>query len=355
MHVFVLILAWITPAAIAGAMGWSGIWGTGSAFAEYLIPVPVAGGVFHVPSFVIAAGVILACRNSTEGLLRYLPVIGFSVLAASLSLMLEFDRLHAWMFTDYVPAGSPLRLDGNPLLLFVATDAFWVALYGLMRGCASPARAWLAVPVVPAVIVAFSVVSYKTGGPVFEAGLPMPTTVRGEKSVMVFTSENYDEDLFVNWVKQDYSFAHPWSDTNAEHVAVFFTNSLQAIKRARIDQAESDCTIATICLYEEDRSITPHGGYHDCFADHLTVDEELAALAAANPTGLGSDIDFWYARLLLCDAVGLPEPVDSDLARPYLCHSMARDQARFAKRFIDKYGEGSAQVEFINAQVASRQ
>ncbi|MEQ8204630.1 MAG: hypothetical protein RIA65_00525, partial [Woeseia sp.] len=112
MHVLILILAWITPAAIAGAMGWSGIWGTGSAFAEYLIPVPVAGGVFHVPSFVVAAGLIFACRNSTEGLYRYLPVIGFSVLAASLSLMLEFDRLHAWMFTDYEPAGSPFRLDG---------------------------------------------------------------------------------------------------------------------------------------------------------------------------------------------------------------------------------------------------
>ncbi|ANO52315.1 hypothetical protein BA177_14985 [Woeseia oceani] len=109
MHVLVLILAWITPAAIAGAKGWSGIWGTGSAFAEYLIPVPVAGGVFHVPSFVIAAGVILACRNSTDGLVRYLPVIGFGVLAASLSLMLDFDRLHAWIFTDYQPAGSRSR------------------------------------------------------------------------------------------------------------------------------------------------------------------------------------------------------------------------------------------------------
>lgn len=34
---------------------------------------------------------------------------------------------------------------------------------------------------------------------------------------------------------------------------------------------------------------------------------------------------------------------------------MARDQARFAKRFIGKYGEDSELSEFIDAQVTSRE
>ena len=97
---------------IAGILGWPGIWGTGSALVEYLIPVPVAGGFLHVPSFVVATGIILISRRSTGQAIRYLPVLAFSTLAVALSLMLEFDRLHAWLFTDYQPPGSPFRLDG---------------------------------------------------------------------------------------------------------------------------------------------------------------------------------------------------------------------------------------------------
>ena len=52
------ILAWVTPAAIAGALGWKGIWGSGGAFADYLIPFPVAGGVFHLPSFIVVSLVL---------------------------------------------------------------------------------------------------------------------------------------------------------------------------------------------------------------------------------------------------------------------------------------------------------
>ena len=37
MLAFFLVLAWITPAFIAGMLGWSGIWGAGSALVEYLI------------------------------------------------------------------------------------------------------------------------------------------------------------------------------------------------------------------------------------------------------------------------------------------------------------------------------
>lgn len=41
------VIAWIVPAAIAGALGWKGIWGSGSAFADYLIPIPVSGGGYQ--------------------------------------------------------------------------------------------------------------------------------------------------------------------------------------------------------------------------------------------------------------------------------------------------------------------
>lgn len=44
MRWMILVIAWFTPAVIAGALGWRGIWGGTSAFADYLIPIPVSGG-----------------------------------------------------------------------------------------------------------------------------------------------------------------------------------------------------------------------------------------------------------------------------------------------------------------------
>jgi hypothetical protein len=353
VHFAILILAWITPAVIAGALGWSGIWGAGSAAVEYLIPIPVAGGVFHVPSFVVAAGIILASRNSTGPRTRYLPVLAFGVLTAALCLMLEFDRLNAWLFTDYDPSGSPLRLDGNPFLLFIATDAFWVGMYALMRGFSSPARSWLLLPLVPVAVVGFSAFNYQTSGPVFEMGGSMYGGSRGEEIITVYTSSGYDEAVFKNWVEQDRYFTLPWFNVNSEHVAVFFTNSMQAIKWGRFDQIESDGTVATICLYEEDRSIVSHRGYYDCFADRNTVEQELAALVARESTGLGKDIDYWYARALLCDGVEIPDAA-TDITRIGVCQGMVRVHSRDVSRFIERYGESSDQVRFVRAEAASR-
>ncbi|MDY0191832.1 MAG: hypothetical protein RBR22_14000 [Desulfuromonas sp.] len=354
MYVLILILAWITPAAIAGALGWHGIWGSGSAFAEYLIPIPVAGGALHVPSFVAAAAVIFVCRNATGTKVRFLPVLAFSALAVALSLMLEFDRLQAWLFTDYQPFGSPFRLDGNPLLLFVATDAFWVGAYALLKGWVPPARSWLVLPLVPAAIIGLSVINYQISGPVFERGGPMYSGVRGEEIIMVYTSASYDEELFLNWLKQNKNFARPWLNVNTEHVAVLFTNSMQVIKWRQYDQIAEDGTIATVCLYEEDRSIIPHAGYYDCFADHPTVDQELAALVASNSTGLGTDIDHWYARLLLCEGIDISDTTPTDVARINLCQAMARGYSQTVKRFTEKYGENSEQVDFIRAEASNR-
>ncbi|SDZ94514.1 hypothetical protein SAMN05660420_00828 [Desulfuromusa kysingii] len=353
MYIVILILAWITPAAIAGALGWSGIWGSGSAFAEYLIPIPVAGGAFHVPSFVITAAIILVCRNATGTKIRFLPVLAFSALAAALSLMLEFDRLHAWFFTDYQPFGSPFRLDGNPLLLFIATDAFWVGAYALMKGFVPPARYWLALPLVPAAIIGLSVINYQTSGPIFKKGGPMYSGVRGEEIVMVYASENYDEKVFLNWVKQNSNFARPWLNVNTEHVAILFTNSMQVIKWRQYDQMTKDSTIATVCLYEEDRSIIPHDGYYDCFTDHPTVDQELATLIAKNSQDLGTDIDHWYARLLMCEGMDISDTTPTDIARLDVCRAMHRGYSRDVMRFIKKYGEDSDQVNFIKTKAIS--
>src|SRR3970282_2853183 len=98
MRTIILVLAWITPAAIAGALGRSGIWGTGSAFLDYLIPFPVAGGIFHLPSFAVAAAIILSSRNLPAPLIRYLPLAAFAVFAGALALPLDLERFYSLHF-----------------------------------------------------------------------------------------------------------------------------------------------------------------------------------------------------------------------------------------------------------------
>ena len=69
-------IAWPLPAVLAGALGWQGVWGSGSALVDYLIPLPVAGGALHVPSFL--------CCGLAVARLPSLGLVGASRVRAAL-------------------------------------------------------------------------------------------------------------------------------------------------------------------------------------------------------------------------------------------------------------------------------
>ena len=223
-------MAWLTPAVIAELLGWRGTWGAGGAFADYIIPIPVAGGTMHVPSFVVLALVVFANRHKLESARSVLPLVAFAVAAAGLAAMLDYDRLNSWLFTDYTPHGSPFRLDSNPLFLFITTDALWAGLYLQMRGRRVPGPAWLALPLAPLLVMAGNALTYKTGGPVFKIGPGMPGMVRGEETSVIYTSAPYDEGVFLDWLESS-SLLPPWENVNTEHEAVIFTSSLELMKK----------------------------------------------------------------------------------------------------------------------------
>ena len=104
------VVAWITPAAIAGALGWKGIWGSGSAFADYLIPVPVAGGVLHMPSFV-AVSLILFSQPWVGRLGGHVRGILLAGALVGIATLLDLDKLQLAATTDMMAAGcgSPSR------------------------------------------------------------------------------------------------------------------------------------------------------------------------------------------------------------------------------------------------------
>lgn len=354
MHILILILAWITPALVAELLGWRGTWGGGGAFVDLIIPIPVAGGTMHVPSFVVLALVVLAQRHN-DAVRSYLPVVAFAIAAAALAAMLDYDRLNSWLFTDYTPHGSPFRLDSNPLFLFIVTDALWAGLYLNMLGRRVPAAAWLALPLAPLLVIAGNAMNYKTGGPVFKIGPGIPGMSRGEESSMIYTSAPYDERVYLGWLENS-SLLPPWENANTEHEAILFTNSLQVQKEFwKFDAAQDHASVvATICLYEEDRSIEPYSGYQDCFGGRETAEETIERLVREHSTGLGKKIDSWYAYVRMCDEVTLPDSPATDLAREGICLGVRNVYPKRLAGFIDQYGEDSPQVRFVREEAAAR-
>jgi len=352
---FFLFAGWLTPAVIAGVLGWSGIWGTGSAFVDYLIPVPVAGGFLHVPSFVVLAIVIFAVRRDAAGTRSLLPILAFAVAAGVLAAMLDFDRLNGWLFTDYEPYGSPFRFEENPLFLFIASDACWAGVYALVSGRPSRAGTWVLVPLAALAVIAVSALQYIATGPNFKIGgpVPVPGSVRGTEIRLVFTSSTYNEDAFLAWIAEG-KISEPWDSPNSEHVAVVFTNSRQMLERRDFSQIDGEHTVATICLYEEDRSVVPHDGYYDCFAGRETAMDALNRLIEEEETGLGRDVTSWFAMARLCDDVPAVKKPSQDIARLSMCSGMRKGFPKRMQQITKKYGEDSEQVAFVRAEARAR-
>jgi hypothetical protein len=222
-----------------------------------------------------------------------------------------------------------------------------------MTGHSAPLRYWSILPAVPALIVAISAIGYRSGGPVFEIGGAYPGDSRGEETRLVYTSAGYEEATFRAWV-EGLDAALPWLNVNTEHVAIVFTHDMDAIKWGRYREIESGDPVATYCLYEEDRSILGYTGFHDCFADRNTAEEDRLILLATESTGLGRDIDNWFATARLCDGVEVTGTVDQDIARTHICRSMISAYERRLTGFIEKYGENSDEVAFVRAQADAR-
>ena len=353
MRITVLILAWITPAIIAGTLGWSGIWGAGSALGDYLIPIPVAGGVLHVPSFLVAASIIVFGRHLPIAIIRHLSVFAFALSIAAISLQMDFQRINWWLFTDYQPHGSPFRFGKNPFYLFVATDAFWVGMYALKNSHLRGLRYWLCLPLIPVVIIGVHAIQYRTIGPSFQIIGSVTGKVRGEETNVVYTSASYNKKTFLDWVETKANFARPWMNPNAEHVAIIFTGSMQFKRWRQLDEMIKQNTVATVCLYEEDCSTIAHKGYYDCFEDRKTVEEKLSVLVTGEATGLGKDIDRWFAGVQVCFTENVPEACGPDIALSRLCEGLVRNHRRNIKRFIKIYGENSDQLQFVRSTAGS--
>ncbi len=282
-----LLIAWPLPAAVAGALGWSGVWGSGSALFDFLIPVPVAGGALHVPSFVLTTLVVLHWpKASAANAQRLRGLLVGMALAGGLWLLDLTEVLQAW----HDGSALPYRLSqANPLGLFVLCDAL-VALLAF-----TPARAHaprtrgrpdalaLLLCVAPAALPVATAWPKSAAEQPFVKGMARNGPQRGDETLMVYTRLSPTATDFkaraLDWASQPAQMLDPAMHVDTEDMAVLFTTQHTAAQRFQTDQAA-----LTLCLYEDGTPPQWLPGAGDCFGPHQSFNDLLQA-EHARPSG----------------------------------------------------------------------
>ncbi|MFY9316759.1 MAG: hypothetical protein WAO95_14535 [Burkholderiales bacterium] len=297
---FWLVLAWPAPALIAGALGWKGVWGSGSALADYLMPIPVAGGVLHLATFA-GVSVLLASQKAWPA-----PLLGLArgallgLALCGLALLLDVTTIYQAATTD--AALHRLPWQQNPLGLFLLTDSLIAQLFVAAFGGHSPAdaRDWglslAAALLLPAIASAALVTQDSRYGQPFLFHGSRGGPARGDESIFVYTTLPVAAPSFRAQAEAHAEQWHPARDLNAEDTAVYFFASLQA---ARLQDAKQ--AALTYCMYEDGTPARWQPGAGDCFSQHESFGERLARLLEAQDRQLPIQERQRLARAQACE------------------------------------------------------
>ncbi len=303
------LIAWPLPALAAGALGWHGVWGSGSALADYLIPIPVAGGVLHVPSFVVCGLIAWNMPSASPEAVGQLRALLIGIALAGLLLVLRLDDILLAARTNSHLVGSLWQ--ENPLGLFVLSDAL-VALVLTVGATQGP---WLRMElttlllmVLPAALpVGFTAKTTSSGEP-FRHGASRQGSARNDEMNMVFTTLNVNAPDFraraLAWVAP----MHPRQSVNSDDAAFLFTRNLDAARNFDTGQVAT-----TLCLYEDGTPPlwVPGAGAADCFDNHVSFSERFSKAYAARPASEPLDLKHYLARVSVCHGVA-PIPPNGD-------------------------------------------
>lgn len=278
--IFFGILAWVLPPLIAGALGWRGVWGSGSALLDYLIPIPVAGGVLHVPSFVlllvlVAWGPQLSAKAA--GRARALA-LGAALTGAVLLLPPP-----EWRPSD------------NPLGLFMVVDAL-VALLSMLGAPRQPglrfeAGAVLALLAVPAL---GAMVAWRTLG-LGEAFVSGSATVSEDRALLSVAVEVRGDITRADMRQR----AKEWAMTIHDPAMKMGVE----VTALRFKGPETG-TAAVLCLYEDGTPSRWLPGDGDCLQGFTTFASRLALHAATLPPDAPREVREHLAARAACKEIG---------------------------------------------------
>lgn len=309
------LLAWPLPALVAGAAGWHGVWGSGSALVDYLIPIPVAGGVLHVPSFLLGAVAVAQAPHWSATALSRARVLALCVALAG------------GFFLFDLPGG---RVHENPLALFLLSDGVLALLVlsllgGQLGFRREPLSVGVALVLGPVLGLAALMALLAPGAPDFEPGLSSTDSTGTTRRQFVHTTKGPDGERFraqaLAWAERD---QHPWLGKDVEEVSLFFT----ARAAAAVTGHEGDVFV-TLCLYEDGTPPRWLDGVGLCSRDHLSFDERVRRAArrlpdtvprdeamarglrqacAEAPPAPAAPASAWVSRVWRCEGVGPARP-----------------------------------------------
>lgn len=333
-----ILIAWPLPALIAGALGWTGVWGSGSAVADYLIPVPVAGGVLHVPSFVVAGVIMLLFPDfSPAAAARMRALLIGAVLAGGLWLLNLHDL---WLAQQTGEKFSGRLWQENPLGLFLLSDAALALLF--TAGAEQRPRLRLDILslvllLLPSALPLSMAKPRASADPPFKAGMSQHGEMRGDESLMVFTRLDANAADFrmqaEAWADQPAAMAHPRFHVSAEDMAVMFTRNREAARRINRDQV-----VATLCLYEDGAPPRWLQGAGDCFSGHQGFSERLARAAGARPQDEPAELRAYLAARELCAQEKFASGEAGrglQLTSAFICEGLSRRRGELLQKFPD--------------------
>jgi hypothetical protein len=337
------LIAWPLPALIAGALGWSSVWGSGSAVTDYLTPIPVAGGVLHVPTFVLGAAAILVLPNLSPAGASRLRALIIGVAIAGVLWLLNLDQLFRALQNG--ETFTRLQWQQNPLGLFFTCDA----LLALLFTAAAPQRPRLRLEILTLLLLLLpSLMPLQMAMPraktaeekllQFTAGAGDREGTRGNELLMVVTPIDINAADFrqraMQWVEKTESMAHPRFHISAEDLAVLFTEDREAIRRFDKRQAR-----LTLCLYEDGAPPRWLPGAGDCFSDHQSFSERLSAAAAARPPEEAPELRRYFAALELCPGekfATVPGGQGLQVTSAFVCEGLERERMQLMPKFPDE-------------------
>lgn len=326
------VFMWVLPALLAGAFGWSGIWGGGSAFADLILPVPITGGILHVPTFVIALALVKAYPTFDDRSAAIARAALMAALLLGVLQLIDLDRLVQALTTDR--QGRAFRLQRNYIGLCMASDAL-VALSWVLRR-PLPRQGWLLTTTIILVPAIFFVMSDYSGlgrsGDPFQYGRQGYGVARGDGELWVYARMRPDDAEFRDSALAFVDQYGPGQRSDTDDLAVYFTDSLQTAKND-----PKGAVFRTLCLYEDGTPPQWHEGRADCFSGHLSFTDRLQARVSELHDVLPPDVKMYLIFTEFCEGVEITDQSYVGNSQLEFCHGKDRDEMRAGLAGI--YGE----------------
>jgi hypothetical protein len=340
-----VLVAWMLPPLIAAALGWEGIWGSGSALIDYLIPIPVAGGMFHVPSFLICTlAVVRAPLLGEVGASR----VRAALLGMTLAGVLLLLNLQGMLFASQVGstfAGSTWQQ--NPVGLFLLSDGL-LALAFTVRAPQRPFVRLEALTVLLGLLPAVLPVAMAWPRPMddqpFRLGGGRFAGARFDETVVVYSHIQIHQAGFrkraQDWASAPSSMVHPRFHIDSEDTAVMFTNDADAANLGDVAHVG-----ATLCLYEDGTEPVWLDGAGDCFANHLSFSELIELGAVKRATDEPLEVRRYLAARELCAGRVAPESPPGaglELRSSRVCGGLEDKRAELLQKFPHELNRGES-------------